>query len=259
MRKSVGAPFRRCGTTALGVLVAMAFGLTACGQPQRQAKQEIPTAIPQQGAGSAESGGGGLQQGTIQGWDRGGSRQDTLTGALKGEDCAAVAVNLAPEGCQCVTFVVYELFKGPLGGGPTAESMADKSYWNREEAGWRYRLTRKDSIRPGDVIIMQHDATVYPWNVKAGKWDCSFRKIRSGGIGWGAGHIGIVQTAEYWPEQHGWYISMMNANWPPEWGDGYQTRQYANEGTGEQITCATVQLSEVFVPDGSKVSFWRAN
>ncbi len=198
----------------------------------------------------------------------------TLGAALQGQAAANLngslaaslsaqpkAENLSTGQCECVTYVVYRLFgqRLPLDPG-TAENMATDTYWNQPGPdgkpfdGGRHRLTRDDNVLPGDVVIFAHDAIVYPWSNALHDWDRVFKtNPPTGGIGWGAGHVGIVERAEYWYDFGGWYIVMRNANWPDTWGNGYETESYEN------VTCANVQSSAVFIPSGAKVSFWRKN
>lgn len=170
--------------------------------------------------------------------------------------------------CECVTYVVYRIFGKRLGdvAADTAGRMASETYWNQigaayqkgyEESGYRYLLLKTDNLQTGDVIIMQPDAVVYPWNNNISWWDSYFKDHPEKGIGYGAGHIGIVEKAEYWSDFGGWYIRFWNANWPESWGTGYETYTFIDRESKIAITCKNVQISEVFIPSGSKVSFWR--
>ena len=202
-------------------------------------------------------------------------KKQALTAALQGQTpvdlmgSLAASVNeksLAEDtvvgDCECVTFVVYELFRQRMQyvAPATAEDLATEAYWTQKDADNRYRLTGRDNVQPGDVIIMAHDAIVYPWNNNISYWDFYFKE-NPGSIGKGAGHIGIVKKAEYWSDFGGWYIVMTNTNWPSyrstAWSTDSQTKTYTDRLNGSTITCKNIQTSEVFVPSGTKVSFWR--
>jgi hypothetical protein len=147
--------------------------------------------------------------------------------------------------CQCVDYFVYKLNNGnrPWKGGPypTAASMATTVYWDQTTPP-RYR---SQTAQAGDVVIMQSNAVVYPWRVNTPYgWDFYFTNHS---IGWGAGHIGIVKKAEYWNDYGGWFITLQSANWSSSWG-----MQYSDAG------CSNVSDSQIFIPNGNLVSFWRA-
>jgi hypothetical protein len=141
--------------------------------------------------------------------------------------------------CECVIYFLNKLNDGkPVSGDwPTAGSMASTDYWSKTKQP-RYR---SQTARAGDIVIMQPYAKVYPWSSSLHGWDYYFKDNQ---IGYGAGHIGIVLKAEYWNDYGGWFITLQSANW--SWG-----YQYSDAG------CSNVTESQVFIPNGDAVSFWR--
>lgn len=145
--------------------------------------------------------------------------------------------------CQCVGYVVNKLFGGPRPGvWDTAASMATDAYWgSKDVVGKKNLRTRSRDAKRGDVIIMQPYATVYAWNKK------TEQMIELTNIGDGAGHIGLILSAEYDGDLGGWFIKMRSANWPGAWAVKTLT-----DGK-----CSNVADHWIFVPNGDPVSFWR--
>ena len=143
--------------------------------------------------------------------------------------------------CECVDYFIYKLNNSQRvdGDWPTAASMASDDYWKLTAIP----RSRSSTAQVDDIIIMQGNAIVYPWNVNTNTWDLYFETNTIGG---GAGHIGIVLSAEYWENEGGWYIYMQSANWSPSWGT-----LFSDAG------CDNVSDSYIFVPNGDLVSFWR--
>ncbi len=161
-----------------------------------------------------------------------------------------------PEHCECVKYVVRSLFDQDSlsipGTWDTAAQMADDQYWGTYDANYAFRV---QVARPGDAIIFQPDA---PFEVLVHQY--------GGFIGYraywenvtldnGAGHIGLVTSADYHADEGKWYISMKSANW-----ESHSTSEIHKEwvtGLRTESGCWNVGDSEIKVPNGPGISFWR--
>ncbi len=76
--------------------------------------------------------------------------------------------------CECVQYFLNKLNNGiPVegeGAGPTAASMANDQYWQKTII----RRTHSQTAQAGDIVIMQPNAVVYPWNTDDNWWDFYF-------------------------------------------------------------------------------------
>lgn len=180
------------------------------------------------------------------------------------------------QSCQCVVYVVNKLFGKPLANpwsdqGKTynfdgAYQLATDAYWSAKHfkdsgvdpAGKvRYRVNNPTPTY-GDVIIIQPAATILVYDQSAKTW------LKQNQIGWAAdlkkyvGHIGIVHRAMIETKTvdgkatKGWTISYWSTNWPANWS----STGYGTETVG-RVTCNDVTRSDIFVPFGAAVSFWR--
>ncbi|MCL5428616.1 MAG: hypothetical protein M1347_02275 [Chloroflexi bacterium] len=194
--------------------------------------------------------------------------------------------------CQCVEYVVNKLFYDIGGARPaiaghswdTAEEMATADYWSNDSvipknSGLqRYQVggtletpdptgSHTATAQAGDVIIMQSEARVYV-QFRDGTYS---RLITN--IGYGAGHIGIVNSAKYTTATiegktiEGWRISMESANWDNDYDVDENGNRlsiiengtlYSFDNTFRTMAgCNNVALGTIFVPSGNPVSFWR--
>lgn len=162
--------------------------------------------------------------------------------------------------CECVGFVVNYLFGGPRPGNwSTAASMVTDAYWGNENVVGKSNLRVKTKTAlANDIIIINPSATVYVYNIKRAGWD-----TLNGNIGKGAGHIGVMVSANYYDkykinnkEINGWQITMQSANWDD---DGNFNNGSAWSIGGKWATlnnCTNVNTSRIFIPNGPAVSFW---
>jgi hypothetical protein len=204
-----------------------------------------------------------------------------LAGLVLPKQSAMSANTDAP--CQCVGLVTNEIFGvgkiAPSYKGKNwldAQDLHDIDYWDKvsEKTNKKYIQVLPVSPKLNDVMIMRQDAKVWVKMIPDLKGGFSWGTI--GSVGQGSGHIGFVSKATYYNgnfsianvkgPMSGWLITMRSANWGIDYYpvgkswfvDTSKWNPYSLNGRFESMSgCNNVTYSEIFLPTGNPVSFWR--